>query len=60
MTTTHNGEELQSIDEERCKRCRRKLKNHAQAKIAGSGVTWICPTTDGQAVSDEIEMKDAV
>lgn len=47
------GDELQSIDEDRCKRCRRKIEDHARVEIGGSGVVWICPTTEGHAVSDE-------
>lgn len=41
---------------ERCDRCNRKLSNHAEVSIRGSGVSWICPTTEGYAVSDMIEL----
>ena len=53
------ADELQSIDEDRCKRCRQKIEDHAKVEIASAGVAWICPTTDGHAVSDELCLQTA-
>jgi hypothetical protein len=41
---------------ERCERCNRKLSEHASVTVGRLGVTWICPTTDGYAVSEEVSL----
>jgi len=48
--------ERQEETTERCDRCNCKLSEHAEVTVGSLGVTWICPTTRGHAVSEEVEL----